>query len=176
MNDKERKEKERALEQKYACLSIHCLIAYLRSFFEIEVFSFYDIRDLIPKLKSELLNYNKIFEREDFDIIKKKGIAYYEDNNRCKVPDNIRLILDDPHTFKIDEHELSLRAATDFKEYWNYTLLSYKQKSAYINRIKYLIDFISQYIDKPFISNYDDVRYIMLSYRDDLNNMLSSTN
>lgn len=148
--------------------NIYVFISYLKKYLEIS--NFYDIRDILPVFKKEYCNYTELSKKENFKDALKSAITEYNRKSGFKVTIEMKKFLINPDFIIIDEHNLSLKAALLFKEYWDDVLLGYQRKSSYINRLNYLIDYISDMLSNPLVKEYEDVKDLMISYRKEYQN------
>lgn len=165
---KNREQKYREFEERTIINNIYVFISYLNQYLKIK--SFYDIKNILPTFKEELECYEQITKRSDFDKLLKKTISEYNKRSGARITYKVSELLKKPELIVVDEYALSLKATTYFKEYWDYVLLGYKQKSAYIKCLKYLVNYISNEINDPIIAKYKNIKETMLRYQTEYKN------
>lgn len=143
--------------------NIYVFIAYFVEYSNMQ--SFYDIRNTLPKFKKELSSYKLYLESPHFQECLAKTIKEYEKQNDTTFSDEFIRQLENPETIIVDEHGLYYNAATSFKEYWDAVLNSYKRRSAYANRLDYLIENLSSFIKDSDISRYEDIVDLLKGYK-----------
>lgn len=105
---------------------------------------FYAILKYTEPLKKAFHNALKLYGREDYEERALKALKYSNiDLNDKQNERTINIVLQ-PTLFDTYYEDLTMQYFHNDIEYWNQVLDNYKQKRAYNNRLKYLIDYMEK--------------------------------
>jgi len=104
----------------------------------------------------------------DYEFYVKQGIALYNKlrkegiytTRRATIKNDAHLIIE--HLNIIDRTPYIIRACNNYEAYWDNELTKYKRKSAYLNRIDYLINYTTELLQKWYIKDNQTVQQQIL--------------
>ena len=135
----------------------HTVASFLHACIDLE--SIPSIYDFEKKFKNYDECRKELLLIGDYEFYIKQGIALYNKlrkdgiytTRRATIKNDAHLIIE--HLNIIDRSPYIIQACNNYEAYWDSELTKYKRKSAYLNRIDYLINYTTELLQKWYIKD-----------------------